>query len=77
MVPTTVLVSGTAIEITLNEMKNPDNASGSSSFTIKTFEVDSGTDYIIDSVTTGLTLIVNCNYPCLTCGTSDKSSCSS
>ena len=52
----TSLANGTAVEITLNAMKNPSNTIASSSFFIGTYEVDAGNSYIIDSVTTGLTV---------------------
>jgi len=65
IVTTTSLVANTNIQITLNEMKNPELASGTSSFIIQTYEVSSGNNYLIDRVNTGLTLTVNCDYPCL------------
>jgi hypothetical protein len=63
IVTTTALVAGSAVEITFNEMKNPSTATPTDSFIVSTYEVSGGNNYIIDTVTTGLTLTVNCNYP--------------
>ena len=53
------LVTGTNVTVELNEMKNQDNATATGSFSIETFEVDSGVNYAIDRVNSGLTLTVN------------------
>ncbi|CAI2377119.1 unnamed protein product [Moneuplotes crassus] len=73
----TFLAEGTEVRITLNEMKNPSTSTPTSSFKIGTYEVASGTNYIIDQATTGLTISSNCNFPCRTCDATDKSKCSS
>ncbi|CAI2378427.1 unnamed protein product [Moneuplotes crassus] len=73
----TFLASNTQVRMTINEMKNPSAATASSSFKIATYEVALGNNYIIDQISTGLTIAANCNYPCKTCGTTDKSQCSS
>lgn len=73
---TTLLAAGTKIEITLNEMKNPSTATATASFQIATYEV-SGSNYIIDRVTTGLTISVTCDYPCRACSATNTSTCTS
>lgn len=75
IVTTTPLVAGSQVEITLNEMKNPSTASSTNSFRIITYEVSSGVFYAIDSVTSGLTIASNCNYPCKTCSGTNSSDC--
>ena len=77
IVPTTKIVAGTAVQITLANMKNPSTSTSSSSFTVSTYEVNSGNNYILDTVTTGLTLKSNCNYPCKECSSSTPSVCTS
>lgn len=77
IVTTTALVAGSAVEITLNEMKNPSTATATDSFIISTYEVSGSDNYIIDTVSTGLTLTVNCNYPCKSCSATDSSECTS
>ena len=67
------LAKATAIQIELNEMRNPEFSSTTSSFIIITYEVVSSVQYAIDRVNSGLTLTVNCDFPCLTCSSSDKS----
>lgn len=74
IITTTALAAGTAVEVTLNEMKNPSTATATSTFTIATYEVSGGSNYIIDQVTSGLTITVDCNYPCRSCS-ADKSEC--
>lgn len=76
IITTTALAASTAVEVTVNEMKNPSTATATGTFTIATYEVSSGTNYIIDQVTSGLTITVDCNYPCKTCSASNKSECS-
>jgi hypothetical protein len=60
---TTFLAAGTEIEITLNEMKNPSLATATNSFRIATYQVD-GSNFIIDQITSGLTISVTCDFPC-------------
>jgi len=69
----TFLAKETDIRITLYEMKNPSTSTVTSSFTIGTYEVNGGTNYIIDQKSTALTIKVDCNYPCSTCDTGDPS----
>ena len=71
------IVGGTSIQITLNEMKNPSTSTASDSFTISTYQVSSGTNYIIDSISTGLTVKSNWNYPCKTWNSATPSTCAS
>lgn len=72
IIATTPLAAGTSVEITLNEMKNPATATPTSTFTVGTYET---TDYVIDQVSTGLTIKVDCNYPCRSCNAATPSEC--
>ena len=77
IVPSTKLIAGTSIQITLSNMKNPSTSTASSSFIVSTYQVSSGNNYIIDSVSTGLTVKSNWNYPCKECSSSTPSVCTS
>jgi hypothetical protein len=76
IVTTTALGAGTSVRVNLNNMKNPSLATGTSSFQIETFTA-SNKSYSIDKVSSGLTLSVNCDYPCKECDSSDKANCTS
>lgn len=65
--------SGATYTFTLKNIKNTATASTTSSFRLTTYVSSLGT-YRIDTVSSGLTLIANCDYPCLTCST-DKTTC--
>ena len=55
------------VSFTMPEITNPSSYGTTSSFQIETYHTDSGTDYQIDSVTSGLTVSIVCDSNCLTC----------
>lgn len=69
------LSAGKTVRVTINGFVNPELSEVTNSFKIQTYTAETG-GFKIDKKETGLTLSVQCNYPCLTCGAS-KSSCNS
>jgi hypothetical protein len=65
--------SGDTYQFTLKNIQNSDSASTTSSFRVTTYVSSVGL-YRIDTISTGLTMTANCDYPCGSCST-DTSSC--
>jgi proprotein convertase subtilisin/kexin type 5 len=60
------------VTFVLSGFVNPATSAQSDSFEITTLTLDG---YYIDSVSDGLVLNSDCNYPCKSCGTEDASTC--
>lgn len=57
--------AGSTYVFVIKNIKNSAYAAATDSFSISTFTTSTGS-YIIDSISSGLTLTANCNYPCST-----------
>lgn len=68
--------AGTTYQFKIKNIKNTATAATTTSFEFTTFVSSLGL-YRINNVKTGLTMTANCNYPCKTCESTNKSTCNS